>query len=138
MQMEKGKASGSASVLSEKVKIEGEIQGDENLHVDGRFKGAIKLNGNIFVSQNAAVEADVEANNVVIQGKITGNVIARSQLEIQSTGQLFGDCTAQSIDIKEGAVFDGRLNMLKPSISAIKSSPLSSAAAQDTIKSHPK
>ena len=136
--MEKRQASGSTSVLSEKVKIEGEIQGDEDLHVEGRFKGAIKLNGNVFVSKNGAVEADVEANSVVIQGKVTGNVVARSQLEIQSSGQLLGDCTAQSIDIKEGAVFDGRLNMLKPSFSAAKPGSASGAAAQEGIKSPPK
>ena len=136
--MEKRTASGSTSVLSEKVKIEGEIQGDEDLHVDGNFKGTIKLRGNIFVSQNGAVEADVEANNVIIQGKITGNVVARSQLEIQSSGQLLGDCTAQSIDIKEGAVFDGRLNMLRPSNPATKPGPVSGAAAQDGIKGQPK
>lgn len=113
--MEKRKANGSTSLLSNKVKIEGEIQGDEDLHVEGHFKGAIKITGNIFVGSSGVVQADVEADNVVIQGKINGNVVARKQLEIQSSGQLLGDCTAQSIDIKEGAVFDGRLNMLQPS-----------------------
>jgi cytoskeletal protein CcmA (bactofilin family) len=124
--MEKRKTNGTTSLLSKKVNIEGEIQGDEDLQVEGRFKGAIKLTGNIFVGQSGIVEANVEANNVVIQGKVNGNVIAHKQLEIQSSGQLLGDCTAQSIDIKEGAVFDGRLNMLRsaarPSVSGASSS----------------
>ena len=135
--MEKRTATGSTSVLSEKVKMEGEIQGDEDLNLEGRFKGAIKLSGNIFIGQSAVVEADVEADNVVIQGKINGNVIARKQLEIQSSGQLFGDCTAKSIDIKEGAVFDGRLNMLKSSVSHAGSSPSSGAGAQPGAKGEP-
>ena len=54
-------------------------------------------------------------------GKIHGNVLARQQLEIQSLGQLIGDCSAQSIDIKEGAVFEGRSNMLKSAASPSRS-----------------
>ena len=101
--------------MSKKVKIEGEIQGDEDLHVEGHFKGAIKISGNIFVGQTGVLEADVEADNVIIQGQIKGNVLARKQLAIQPTGKLIGDCTAQSIDIKEGALFEGRSQMLKSS-----------------------
>ena len=113
--MEKGKATGSTSLLSKKVKIEGEIQGDEDLHVEGHFRGIIKISGNIFVGQTGVVEADVEAENVVIQGQVKGNILARKQLEIQPTGKLVGDCTAQSIDIKEGALFEGRSQMLRSS-----------------------
>jgi len=115
--MERGKSSGSTSLLSKKVNIIGEIEGNEDLHIEGRFKGSIKVSGNIFVGQTGLVEADVEAENIVIQGKINGNVQARRQLEIQSQGQLIGDCSAQSIDIKEGAIFEGRSKMFRPAAS---------------------
>ncbi len=91
--------------------------------MEGWFKGFIKITGNIFVGQTGVVEADVEADNIVVQGKINGNVLARKQLEIQPHGQLIGDCTAQSIDIKEGAVFEGRSNMLRPPASPAGSAP---------------
>jgi len=115
--MERGNASGSTSLLSKNVNIVGEIQGNEDLHVEGRFKGSIKITGNIFVGQTGIVEADVEADNIIIQGKIKGNVLARRQLEIQSLGELIGDCSAQSIDIKEGAIFEGRSKMVRPAAS---------------------
>ena len=115
--MDRGKASGSTSLLSKKVNIVGDIQGNEDLHVEGRFKGSIKITGNIFVGQTGLVEADIEADNIIIQGKIHGNVLARKQLEIQSLGELIGDCSAQSIDIKEGAIFEGRSKMVRPSAS---------------------
>jgi cytoskeletal protein CcmA (bactofilin family) len=111
--MEKGKSDNSTSLLSQNVKIEGDIQGEENLHVEGQFKGSIKLSGDIYIGNTGVVEADIEANSVVIQGNVTGNIIAHKQLEIQPTGRLIGDCTAQSIDIKEGAIFEGRSQMLK-------------------------
>jgi cytoskeletal protein CcmA (bactofilin family) len=116
--MARDKAADSISLLSKNVKIEGEIQGPENLHIEGYIQGSIKLSGDIFVGNTGIVEADVEAQNIVIQGEVNGNVLARQQLEIHPSGKLIGDCTAVSIDIKEGAVFEGRSNMIKSSGSA--------------------
>ena len=55
--MEKGKPGDSTSLLSQNVKVEGDIQGEENLHVEGQFKGSIKLSGDIFIGHTAVVEA---------------------------------------------------------------------------------
>ena len=121
--MERGTATGSTSMLSKEVKLEGEIQGSENLQVDGRFKGTIKLAGDLYVGPTGIVDADIEADNVIVHGQINGNVLARKQLQIQSSGKLVGDCTAQSIDIKEGALFEGRSKMIRPSASPAGSSP---------------
>ena len=129
--MDRNKGSGSTSLLSRNVVIEGEVVGDENLHVDGSIKGRIKLNGNLFVGASGSVEADVEATNVVIQGKIVGNVSAEQQLEIQPSGRLIGDCTAASIDIREGAVFDGRSSMKRPA-AAPKTVPMQAADKKNT------
>jgi cytoskeletal protein CcmA (bactofilin family) len=111
--MQKDTSAGAISLLSKNVRIEGEIQGPENLHVEGYLKGAVELSGDIFIGNTGIVEADVEAKNIVIHGEVTGNVKAHQQLEIHPTGKLVGDCTAASIDIKEGAVFEGRSNMIK-------------------------
>ena len=121
--MERGTATGSTSMLSKEVKLEGEIQGSENLQVEGRFKGTIKLAGDLYVGPTGVVDADIEADNVVVHGQINGNVLARKQLQIQASGKLVGDCTAQSIDIKEGALFEGRSKMIRPSASPAGSSP---------------
>jgi cytoskeletal protein CcmA (bactofilin family) len=112
--MQKDKSADSISLLSKSVRIEGEIEGSENLHVEGYLKGSVALSGDIFIGNTGIVEANVEAKNIVIQGEVTGNVKAHHQLEIHPTGKLVGDCTAASIDIKEGAVFEGRSNMIRP------------------------
>ena len=111
--MDKVNTNGTTSLLSKEVKLEGDIQGSENLQVDGKFKGSIKLAGDISIGPTGVVEADIEADNVVIQGRLNGNVKARKQLQIQSTGKFLGDCTVQSIDIKEGALFEGRSKMIR-------------------------
>lgn len=111
--MDKGNATGTTSLLSKDVKIDGDIQGNENLQIEGKLKGSIKLAGDIYVGPTGTVEANVEADNVVIQGHVSGNVTARKQLQIQSSGKLMGDCMAQSIDIREGALFEGRSKMIR-------------------------
>lgn len=111
--MDKGTAAGTTSLLSSEVQIEGDIQGNENLQIEGKLKGSIRLTGDIYVGQTGLVEADVEADNIVILGQINGNVTARKQLQIQSSGKLMGDCSAQTIDIREGALFDGRSKMIR-------------------------
>ena len=131
--MQKDNSADSISLLSKNVRIEGEIEGPENLHVEGYLKGSVTLSGDIFIGNTGIVEADVEAKNIVIQGKVTGNVKANHQLEIHPTGKLIGDCTAASIDIKEGAVFEGRSNMIKSPGTATRTGPLpaGSQASQD-------
>ena len=111
--MDKGTATGTTSLLSKEVKIEGDIQGNENLQIEGKLKGSIKITGDIYVGSTGVVEANVEADNVVIQGMIKGDVTARKQLQIQASGKLMGDCTSQTIDIKEGALFEGRSKMVR-------------------------
>jgi cytoskeletal protein CcmA (bactofilin family) len=132
--MEKDKAADSTSLLSKNVKIEGEIQGPENFHVEGYIKGSIKLSGDVFIGNTGIVEADVEAKNIVIQGEVTGNVLAHQQLEIHPTGKLIGNCSAASIDIKEGAIFEGRSNMIK----SLRSSAGSGPATKVSPTQHPK
>jgi cytoskeletal protein CcmA (bactofilin family) len=112
--MEVATSGASMSLVSENIRIEGELGGEENILINGRVLGSIKLNGDIVVGQSGVVEADIEGNTIVIQGTVKGNVTARNHLEIQATGKMIGDITARSIDIKEGSTFEGRSRMIKP------------------------
>jgi cytoskeletal protein CcmA (bactofilin family) len=136
--MQKDKTTASTSLLSTNVKIEGQVHGEENLHIDGHLKGSIKLNGDVLIGNRGIVEAEIEANNIVIQGQVTGNVSARQQLEIQPSGKLIGDCSARSIDIKEGALFEGRSHMTKSAAvsgaAGRPSSPPEPSSAKDPQK----
>lgn len=109
--MGKEAASGMTSLISRQVVVEGEITGEESLHVDGRVKGSIRLAGDLFVGASGVVEADIDVRNVVIQGELIGKVLARQQLEVQTSGRFSGECTAASFQIHEGAVFEGTSKM---------------------------
>jgi cytoskeletal protein CcmA (bactofilin family) len=134
--MGKDNPADSTSLLSKNVKIDGEIQGPENLHVEGHIKGSIKLSGDIFVGNTGIVEADLEAKNIVIQGEVAGNIVAHKQLEIHPSGRLIGDCTVASIDIKEGAIFEGRSHMAKSAGLSARSSTAPKVSAPQSSKQH--
>jgi cytoskeletal protein CcmA (bactofilin family) len=104
---------GSASIVSRNIVVEGEIQGSENLTVEGRVKGLVKIDGDILVGETGVVEADMEAGSVVIRGKVTGDVTVQHILEVHPGGELYGSIRARLIHIKEGAVFEGRAQMIR-------------------------
>lgn len=110
--MAKDASSSSTSLVSRTVVVDGEISGEENLHVDGRVKGIIRLTGDLVVGSAGVVEAEVDARNVIVQGSITGKVVAHRQFEVQASGRFNGECAAASYEIREGAVFEGISRML--------------------------
>ena len=100
------------SVVSRDICIEGELEGSENLVIEGRVKGRIQSQGNVTVTASGNVEAAIVARNITIQGRVNGNIEAREAVEIQQQGILIGDCRARSIQIREGARFEGRSDIL--------------------------
>lgn len=105
-------AAESTSLVSKNVKLDGEIKGTENIKIEGTITGKIDINGDVIVGQTGIVEADIDANNVMIEGKVTGNVNAKNKVEIHPSGKLIGDCSHRSLDIKEGALFEGHSHMV--------------------------
>ena len=103
----------ATSVVSKGARIEADIRGGENLLIDGYVKGSVILEGDIIIGPTGVAEAELKANNVIIQGAVTGNVTARKHLEILSSGSMTGDISARSIDLREGSSFEGRSHMIK-------------------------
>lgn len=110
--MAKASPDGPISLVSRPIVLEGDLSGDENLHIDGRVVGTVRLTGDLFIGPTGSVEGEVDARDVVIQGAVNGKLTARRQLEIAATGRFNGECQAASIQIHEGAVFEGTSRML--------------------------
>ena len=94
--------------------LKGQLSGEEDLVIEGRFQGKIDLaNNNILVSEGGNVEAEIRVNNISIKGSVTGNVIASGKVFISEEGQLKGDISAPTISIMDGARFLGSVKMGK-------------------------
>jgi cytoskeletal protein CcmA (bactofilin family) len=106
--------------------VKGEITGSESLFIDGTIEGSISLPGNrVTVGRNGQVTANVTAREVVILGKIRGNVNATDRVDIRAEGSLAGDVAAARISIEDGAYFKGGIDIRK----ADAAKPVATAAA---------
>ncbi|MFY9908183.1 MAG: polymer-forming cytoskeletal protein [Terriglobales bacterium] len=88
--------------------IKGEISGAESLFIDGRVEGTISFPENrVTIGRSGNVAANIVAKEVVIMGKVRGNVDCADRLDIRSEGELSGDVITHRISIEEGAVLKG-------------------------------
>ncbi len=108
-------SSAEQATIGKGLFIKGEISGSESLFVDGKIEGSINLPGNrVTVGRNGQVAANIIAREVVILGKIRGNVSATDRVDIRAEGALNGDVAAARISIEDGAFFKGGIDIKKP------------------------
>lgn len=91
--------------------ILGDIHIKGSLRIEGKVKGSIKAEGDLYIGKNGQVSEKIVAQKVIVAGKIKGNVIATKRIEILPGGELTGDIQTNSLVINEGAIF---LGMSKP------------------------
>jgi cytoskeletal protein CcmA (bactofilin family) len=95
--------------------IKGEVTGAESLFIDGRVEGTINFPDNrVTVGRNGTVAANITAKEVVIMGKVRGNVDCADRLDIRSEGQLAGDVITHRISVEEGAILKGGVEVRSP------------------------
>jgi cytoskeletal protein CcmA (bactofilin family) len=103
------------ATIGKSLQIKGEVTGSESLYIDGKVEGAITLpDSRVTVSRDAQVSANITAREVVIFGKVCGNITASDRVDIRSEGSVTGDVTAQRITMGEGAFFKGGMDISKP------------------------
>jgi cytoskeletal protein CcmA (bactofilin family) len=108
-------STGEQATIGKSLVIKGEVTGSESLYIDGKVEGAISLPGNrVTVGRNGQVAANITAREIVVLGKVRGNVTASDRVDIRSEGSLTGDVTAQRISIEDGAFFKGGIDIRKP------------------------
>ena len=104
--------SGRIVNIGPSIQIKGELQGDENLTIDGRVEGKVDLRDhNLTIGPNGKIKADLFAKTIVIAGDVSGNAHAAERVEIASSGRLTGNIIAPRITIADGAHFKGSVDM---------------------------
>ncbi|HTQ63076.1 MAG TPA: polymer-forming cytoskeletal protein [Candidatus Solibacter sp.] len=112
--------SGKASAcISQGIKIKGELNGSEDLFIDGVVDGKIHLaNSVLTVGPNATVKAEITSRELVIRGRTEGKLTAAERIQIWNTARVHGDLKAERVSIEEGAEVRGKLEAGKASPSA--------------------
>jgi cytoskeletal protein CcmA (bactofilin family) len=103
------------ATIGKSLFVKGEVTGSESLYIDGRVEGTISLPGNrVTVGRNGQVAANITAREVVVLGKVRGDMTASDRVDIRSEGSLTGNVAAARISIEDGAYFKGGIDIRKP------------------------
>ena len=97
------------AVLGGGLSLRGEINGEGDFHIYGRFEGEIDVTGRVIVAEAAQVDANINAAAIVIAGKVRGNLSATTHLDILPSGVLTGTLKAGSFSAAEGSSVKGEI-----------------------------
>ncbi|MFH0924738.1 MAG: polymer-forming cytoskeletal protein [bacterium] len=97
--------------LGEGTEFKGILAFEGTVRIDGKLEGEIVTTDTLIVGEQAILNAEINVGIIVISGKITGNITAKQKIEINKTGQVFGNVKTPSLVIEEGVVFQGSCEM---------------------------
>lgn len=135
--------SSTDTLIGEGSVFEGKIKSEASLRVEGQMIGDIECGGDVTIGEGGKAKSNITARNVVIAGTVNGNVTTRGTLTLTSTGQLYGNTSAQSLVVSEGAIFQGTSRMeakgapveaeKKPAQGSSSTPPYSTHSANSTV-----
>jgi cytoskeletal protein CcmA (bactofilin family) len=98
--------------IGKSVVIRGELTGNEDLYLDGEIEGNINLRDHkLVIGPNGKIKATISARDVVVHGRVEGNIAASERVELKRSAVLSGDVATHRIVIEDGAVFKGSIDI---------------------------
>jgi cytoskeletal protein CcmA (bactofilin family) len=100
--------SSSKNVLTSDVEIKGNLKFSGEMTFEGKLEGEIQSDGVLNLGDSAVVNGNINAQSVVVRGKINGNIVAKEKIDIKAKTEMFGDVRAAKLAIEEGVTFVGK------------------------------
>jgi cytoskeletal protein CcmA (bactofilin family) len=119
----------SLACIGASLEIKGRISAEEDLQIDGKVEGPVSVRGHrLTIGRSGQLNSEVSSRELVVFGKVTGNVNALDRVEIKKDGAVIGDIQTARISIEDGAIFKGRIEIDRPgskptSVPALKPEP---------------
>lgn len=101
------------TILQPGTVLEGKLSFSKPIRMRGKFVGDITADGILYIDKEAEVIANIDAKEVIISGKVTGDINASERIEIMLGGNVKGDLKSSRIRISDDVVFQGSCNMIK-------------------------
>lgn len=109
---DESKSNRTLSIIGKSLVFKGELTAAEDLLIQGQIKGSVKHNAtNLTVGAHGKVDADIDANSVIVQGKVRGDIRGEKSIVVEPSARVQGNLYAPVIGLKEGAKFKGSIDM---------------------------
>ncbi|HEU4865662.1 MAG TPA: polymer-forming cytoskeletal protein [Actinomycetota bacterium] len=99
---------GEVTIVGQGARLEGTVVSAGSLRIDGQVKGQINAEGDVLLSPQSQVEADIRAQNVVVAGRFKGAINVKGRAELARGGRVDGDITSKTLVVEEGGIFQGQ------------------------------
>jgi cytoskeletal protein CcmA (bactofilin family) len=99
------------TIIGAETVVSGNLEGDEDLTVEGRVEGSIALSKTLSVEVGGVVRADINVRNAVISGVLVGNIVAQESVHVTEQGRVVGDISSPRVILVDGASFKGNIDM---------------------------
>jgi cytoskeletal protein CcmA (bactofilin family) len=96
------------TIVGAAAKLEGTVVSAGSLRIDGQVKGQIQADGDVTLSPQSQVEADIRAQNVSVAGRFKGNIVVKGKAHLARGGRIEGNITSKTLVVEEGGVFHGQ------------------------------
>lgn len=119
------------SIVGPGMKIVGDCETDGTLRIEGAIQGAIRAGKAVVIGKEGLVIGDIHTQDAVVSGRVEGSVTAESRLELQATCRIDGEVSTPRLQLEEGAVLNGSVNMLADGASASAENRTSDSGSTD-------
>jgi len=99
------------SIIGPGMRVIGDCETEGSVRIEGEVRGAVRAGKAVVIGRDGLVQGDVHTQDAVVSGTILGSVIAVSRLELQATSRIDGDIQARRLQLEEGAVLNGSVQM---------------------------
>lgn len=104
-------AEGAISIVGPGMRVVGNLETDGTVRIEGAVEGSVQAGKAVVVGKDGVVDGDVRTQDAVIAGRVVGTVVAESRLELQATSRIEGEVFARKLQLEEGAVLNGSVQM---------------------------
>ena len=91
--------------------FKGELSFGGTLCIDGKFEGKINTSGTLIISKTGEIKADIQAETIICEGLVKGNIVASKRVELRPNSNIIGNIQSPSLNIEVGAKLDGKCDM---------------------------
>lgn len=99
------------SVLGKGASFDGKLTFEGRVRIDGMFSGEVRTDGTLHLGPTSEVKAEISTASLIVEGTLSGNVVASRTIEIRAPAIVHGDLRTRNLDIQKGAVFEGNCHM---------------------------
>ncbi|HEX6130598.1 MAG TPA: polymer-forming cytoskeletal protein [Actinomycetota bacterium] len=99
---------GEVTIVGAGARLEGNVVSAGSLRIDGQVKGQINADGDVALSPQSQVEADIRAQNVSVAGRFKGNIVVKGKAHLARGGRIDGNITSKTLVVEEGGTFHGQ------------------------------